>query len=282
MMGMVKNMIPSIIKKVFQTNEYHLSDLDKGISNRNYLLQVNGLFYVLRVPKVNDIFDRSLEYEVLKKVKVLGIDIPFSYYDIETGIKITPYIEDLQEFSRYQHPSKIKEVAMLIRKLHDAKIKTHTRFNPLDKLVQYQNGITTPLFPYHTFQHIIATVKSYHCEEILCHNDIVSGNLCFTENKTYLIDYEYAGDNDPLFDLMSFITENTLSPEEEEEFLYHYFSSNPPTEIKKNLEMWRNFHNLLWLSWANMMYDKTSESTFLTIAQEKYLALQSMSKHKDT
>ena len=35
----------------------------------------------------------------------------------------------------------------------------------------------------------------------------VDGNILFTKENVYLIDYEYAADNDPLFDVMSFLSE---------------------------------------------------------------------------
>jgi Choline/ethanolamine kinase. len=270
-MIMMKNTIDTIIQEVFQTKEYQLYDLEKGITNNNYLLIVNNASFVVRIPKIQGIFDREYEAEVLEFVRPLGIDLSTFYFDSVTGIKITPYIEKLEDFSTYKHPSSIKRIATVIRKLHDAKIHTGKRFAPLEKLKLYQEGIQTPVCDYSQYSSIITAVSNYHCEEILCHNDIVAGNLCFTNENTYLIDYEYAGDNDPLFDVMSFITENELTPEEESEFLHAYFEEEIPYQ---ELEMWRDFHNLLWLSWANMMFDETKESIFQTIAEQKKSALE--------
>ena len=267
----MKNKAQIIIQEVFQTNEYLLHDLEKGITNNNYLLEVNNECFVVRIPKVQGIFNRYYEAEVLEQVRPLGIDLSPFYFDVDSGIKITPYVAELEDFSTYKHPSRIKRIASVIRKLHDASICTGKRFDPLSKLKLFQEGIKSPFCEYHQYSAIIKEVSDYRCEEILCHNDIVAGNLCFTKENTYLIDYEYAGDNDPLFDVMSFITENELTPEEEKEFLHAYFEEEIPYQ---ELEMWRDFHNLLWLSWANMMFDETKESVFKTIAEQKKHALE--------
>ena len=271
---MMKKTIAPLVKKVFHTSKFTLELLDKGITNYNYLLTINEDRYIVRIPKIQGIFDRVYENEVLQRIIPLDIDITPFYFDIDTGIKITPFIKDLHEFTSYRHHSKIEKTANILRKLHEANIQTGKRFNPLGKLELYQNNIVNKRYPYQEFKSIQTIVENYKCSEVLCHNDLVAGNICFNSNRTYLIDYEYAGDNDPLFDVMSFITENELTNKQEDDFLLYYFKNQPSNETRRALDMWRDFHNLLWLSWSNMMYDQTHEEIFLIIAEQKYQALK--------
>jgi thiamine kinase-like enzyme len=102
----------------------------------------------------------------------------------------------------------------------------------------------------------------------------VAGNIGYTKEKSYLIDYEYAGDNDPYFDVMSFITENSLSSEEKESFLETYFTQSPSQNIRQELEKMAKMHNLLWCTWAKMMAESRQSSVYLEIAYDKLQALR--------
>ena len=105
-------------------------------------------------------------------------------------------------------------------------------------------------------------------ELILCHNDLTAGNFLFTPQKLFLIDWEYAGMNDPLFDVVSFLNENDLyNSKYKKIFLEAYFSNN---EIPwEKIEIWNNFQNLMWAIWANMMYDSRPDQIYLDIFNSK-------------
>ncbi len=70
--------------------------------------------------------------------------------------------------------------------------------------------------------------------------------ISYSQDKTYLIDYEYAANNDPLFDVMSFLSENQINdPALRERFYAVYFNEMNDT-VRKQLDIWENFQNLLW------------------------------------
>lgn len=268
-------MMNKIIEEVFQTNIYTLTKMDKGITNKNFLLTVNNQKYVVRMPyeDSDEMFHRSHEKEVLELVQ--DLDVPTVYFDEATGIKITVYISDLYEFKDCPYPDKIARCATLMKALHQ-KEAVEFEFQPIETLLQYKKAVSKPLYNLAPYTYIIDQVKGLHHKKVLCHNDIVSGNILYGKNRDYLIDYEYAASNDALFDVMSFISENQITdPIQREQFYKVYFDSITDT-IRQELTLWEAFHNLLWCYWAMMLYESRQEVIYQEIALSKFEALKKM------
>lgn len=268
-------MFDDVIYKVFKTTNYTYKKLDKGVSNQNYLLIVHDSKYIVRVPYLdnNHIFNREQEAHILPLVQ--DLDVPNIYFDSTTGIKITTCIDGVYEFDICPYQDKIERAATLLKKLH-AKPCVDFSFHPIETMYTYANKIKEPLFDLSTYLKIIDTVKSLSTTQVLCHNDVVAGNLLFGEDRDYLIDYEYAATNDPLFDVMSFISENQITdPTLRQRFYNTYFDNYNETTLYK-LNVWEAFHNILWCYWAMMMFETRQESIYQKIATDKYQALQCM------
>jgi thiamine kinase-like enzyme len=268
-------MIEKLLFEIFNKQPTLVKPLNKGITNDNYYIEVDNQAYIMRVPsKANQaIFNRHHEKVAMDLVEVLDINLEPTYFDLKSGIKITPYYPNLLELDEYQQADKISKVASLMKTLHRSELKSGFPFDPVKRFYTFYNRLEKHLCDYQPYLKVIEQVKNKDAPLILCHNDWVNGNICFLDNEPYLIDYEYAGDNDPLFDVMSFLTENNLTELEKQEFLNHYFDNQLSPELKKKLTMWENFHNLLWAVWANMMYEQSSKEIFLEIMNDKYQAL---------
>jgi len=62
------------------------------------------------------------------------------------------------------------------------------------------------------------------------HNDLLSANLIDDGQRLWLIDWDYAGFNSPLFDLSNLASNNEFTPEMEDWLLQAYFGE-PPTSV---------------------------------------------------
>ena len=60
------------------------------------------------------------------------------------------------------------------------------------------------------------------------HNDLLAANFIDDGKRLWLIDWDYAGYNSPLFDLANLASNNGLSPEQERWLLDHYFNAATP------------------------------------------------------
>lgn len=265
-----------IIQNLFPNTEYTLEKTDLGLTNINYILTTPTQKYMVRFPYSDElkIVDFQHEYEAIKITKDYNLDVPIFYYDKKTGIKITYYIEDTYTYQTCPFTDKIERVAHLMKKFHTINKTSPYDFNPLIRYKQYKQQIKNPIYDLSFAEGIIDKIKKIATSTTLCHNDWVDGNILFTENKTYLIDYEYAGNNDPLFDVMSFLTENNINDTILRNRFYSIYFDSFDETTKNKLELWETFHHLLWCNWAMMMYESRNKTIYKEIAKEKYLALK--------
>lgn len=257
-------------------NHVKLSKLNKGLTNQNYHLSCDQGDFILRWPNqdASNIVDRSHEFLAIEALQASGLDVPLYYFDPKTGVKLSQYMHTFKTFDETDDPMRIEKAAEMMKKLHHLNVKIHHNFDPIQRYLNYRQQVSQPLISDQEAQVIIEAHQHSSRPLVLCHNDWVQGNIGYTPNQSYLIDYEYAGDNDPYFDVMSFITENNLTQDEKERFLLCYFNQNPSQKIRRELEQMAKLHNLLWCTWAKMMAESRGSTVYLEIAHHKFKALK--------
>jgi thiamine kinase-like enzyme len=255
----------------FKTNDFTASDLHKGLTNHNVLVTVRGETFIVRFPKpdADRIVNRNHEAKALALIKQTGLDVETVYFDPSSGIKITRYVPDLVTFGETSLSDRIERTAALMRRLHALQTPIGEPFDPIARYRQYRAHVIHPLIDDASAEIVIQAVDQLSTRMTLCHNDWVPGNIGFTTTRDYLLDYEYAGDNDPYFDVMSFITENELTLDERQRFLFAYFGRVPNRDEQRRLDRYEALHNLLWCTWAQMMWESRHEPIYQSIAFDK-------------
>lgn len=258
--------IESIFNEIPRSCEY----IPTGLTNDNYKVVLKDKTVVLRIPREanQDLFDYALEALVLEKIKPFKLDSQLLYYNKISGVKCNEYVQN----AHYFQPQYIERAALLIRRLHDTHLVSGKKFDMREKFYQYKEKNPEPMFDTTFAHHVIDEIELDNIQ--LCHNDLVLGNLLFTPTRDYLIDYEYAADNDPFFDVMSFITENDIQDPTLRERFYAVYFNGPPTQIQRDrLHQFELIHHVLWCEWAMMMYHIHKEPVYKQIATLKYQRL---------
>lgn len=253
--------LPFKVDKIIKTN--------KGLTNDNYIIEIDRESFMLRYPlkDVRHLFNPSNEEKVIESIKKVEYILPVKYYN--NGIQITPFIKHLTTFNQANKKTRIKDVANLMKRFHMSNIKVDFYFDPLKQIQLYKDNIKNKDIDLNQYKKVLDKLRKHTFKAVLCHNDWVEGNICFIKNKAYLIDFEYAGNNDPLFDVMSFLTENDLTNWERKEFLNEMFENGINKKDYETLKMYRDINNLLWYLWALMMYEFRSENIYMNIAKVK-------------
>lgn len=269
------------MEALFFHPDIHLTDLHKGLTNQNYLFEFDHTKYVLRVPKHDSehIVNRHHETLALKAVSQTNLDVETIYYDEDSGYKVTKYIPNVKTYSECQREDKIECVAQMMKKLHSLQTCIGIQFDPLKRLNQYRSHLTKPLYDLTIYDSILKEIHTFSNPHTLCHNDWVDGNILFTDERCYLIDYEYAGDNDPLFDVVSFLSENQIYDETSRQRFYNTYFPEFNDIIHRQLLLWEICADILWCTWAMMLYESRQEQIYFDIANEKYSALQHILQH---
>ena len=269
------------IDSLFFNKNIELIDLKKGLTNKNYLLTMDDEQYVLRVPRMDaeNIVNRHHETLALQAIEGANIDVDTIYYDEISGYKVTKYLPDVKTYQECTDPNKIERVARLMKKFHSLHKTVDTYFDPIARLKQYQSHVSNPMYTFNGLEDVIAEIESMNHSYILCHNDWVDGNILFADDQTYLIDYEYAANNDPLFDVMSFLSENNIFDEDLRHRFYQCYFDSFNEETLHQLTAYEALEDALWCTWAMMMFESRNEEIYQSIAKEKAMAYEAVMKN---
>lgn len=248
----------------------HESEINKispigGMTNKNFRVCINDKSYVLRVPGngTEEMISRQDEIKNAVYANRIGVDAELVYFNEKTGVKISNFIENAQtlspEAAKKQH--NMKMVSNLLRTLHNSKEKMDNDFNIYEKIEKYENlsKKVDGLFYEDYYQ---VKDKIYYLKNIMneldvsytpCHNDTIAENFIKSnEDKMYLIDWEYAGMNDPMWDIAAHSLENNFTEDEEELFLKIYFNGNVEEKYKKRILINKIYQDFLWSIWTNI------------------------------
>ncbi len=102
-------------------------------------------------------------------------------------------------------------------------------------------------------------------KQVALHNDVVQGNLLKTKDKITLIDFEYSGKGNQLFDIASFLTEREMTEEQRTLFIEQF----DDVDINK-LNIVCKFLQIFWTRWALYKFDLTNKEIYQEIADWKF------------
>ena len=83
-----------------------------------------------------------------------------------------------------------------------------------------------------------------------CHCDPLCENFLDTGTRMFIIDYEYAGNNDPMWDLGDLSVEGQFGQAQDEALLRAYFDGDPPADQCGRMIAYKALCDLLWTLWG--------------------------------
>lgn len=242
------------------------SHLLGGMTNKNYLVSYIDNQYVIRMPgsATEMLINRENECENSMLTAKEAINIDTLYINPKTGVKITKYLPNSETFSASE-----KSVVLLanqLKTLHRSGIVFKNEFNVFteydkyilineekrreEKRVEDNQNIDEKLLA--LFNLCRVYFVSLNREKVPCHNDLVPENILLQGDNLYIIDWEYSGMNDFVFDIASFFIETNLSEEFQNLFLEEYFErGNVDIEqIKQEIILYQFCQDILWYIWT--------------------------------
>jgi thiamine kinase-like enzyme len=210
-----------------------VSELPGGLTNRNFKITTPGGAFVARVASRGDFLsiDREHEYRNSVAAAAAGVGAPVVAYLPEHGLLVLRFIEG-RTFTNadVQDPANIPRIADACRRLH-AGPRFAGDFDMFAIQRRYaavigQHGFTVPA-GYHdldpAFEAARAALAARPAATVPCNNDLLAANFIDDGGKIWLIDYEYAGNNDPCFELGNIAGECGLTTEALAGLVTHYY-----------------------------------------------------------
>ena len=234
-----------------------------GLSNKNFKVEIADKQYVLRVPGngAEGMVNRHFEEENSFKAAQLGVNPPVRYFNKETGIKLVDFIPGAETLNggTIQRPENLRQVAKILFTLHSSQIRFNNDFNVFREILSYEKLLEMSggqmYEGYAELRDRIFDLENrlnaYGVSLKPCHNDLVAENFVKSdEGKIYLIDWEYSGMNDPLWEFAALFVENDFSEENQDFFLHEYYGNEIPSFTREKLTIYIILQDILWSIWT--------------------------------
>lgn len=212
--------------------------LGGGITNANFLVESAGERFVVRVGEDIPVHQVMRFNELAASLAAQAAGLSPAVRHHEPGILVLDYVEGttLTE-EAVRDPEMLPRIVPLVRRCH-REVPKHLR------------GPVLVFWVFHVLRDYAATLRdgrSRHVgalpgllekaerleaavgpiDLVFGHNDLLCGNFIDAGERVWLIDWDYAGFNSPLFDLGGLASNNGLGEDQERWLLEAYFEKPP-------------------------------------------------------
>ena len=239
----------NLLHKVLGDDAHIISELVGGMMNEAYIVQnKEGKFvYYISTAQANEMVDRDLEKETQNIAFSLGLTSENVYFDKVKGIKINRFLEgdSLNHLDDFDY----QKVAKLLATYHSSKKKASVYYDPLGRLENYKKEALTHTEKFaekfYDFYEIVQKNHEFLLSQPvgLAHNDAQRSNIIKSGENYYLIDFEFAANNDPIYDIGTFGNGDAL---EGKKLLEEYEKLVPVKDGLKRYALWRIDISLQW------------------------------------
>ncbi len=256
-----------LMKQIFDDESWNDIERLGGMTNHSYkITRKDGQEYLVRIPGdgTEEMINRLDERKSTELGCNLGIDSPLIYFGND-GCKVMKFIHDPQPMSDevMKHKENLVQAAEIFHKLHTCGIDTGVRFEVFEMADLYERlireGGVTLYSDYEEIKQSVMDIKAQvdkdgKAARVPCHNDSLIGNWVLDGNgKLYLIDWEYSGMNEAMWDLSCLSIEANYGPNEDDELLKAYYDCEDKKvriEDKRRFIAAKMYVDYLWTLWG--------------------------------
>lgn len=272
----------AIISKVLEAGYSEITNitvLKKGMTNRSFLFTCKGKKYIMRIPGegTDKLINRNEEAQVYAVLDGKNICDNIAYINPSNGYKITEFIEN----SRVCDAENIDDLKACMKKLkefHNMNLLVDHEFDIFKQIEFYEslwNGEESIYKDYKTTKERVFSLKKYIDEHIenkcLTHIDAVPDNFLFSENgDVRLIDWEYAGMQDPHVDIAMFCIYALYNKRQVDRLIDIYFENKCDKETTLKIYCYIAACGLLWSNWCEYKRSLGVEFGEYSLRQYRY------------
>ncbi len=270
------------VLKAKPTEIENIEVLKKGMTNRSFLFRCKNKKYIMRIPGkgTEKLIKRREEAEVYNVIKERNICDNIVYINSENGYKITEFLEN----ARVCNPNNfidVKKCMKRLREFHNLRLKVEHSFDLFKQIDFYESlreGKSSIYKDYSETKEKILSLKEYINknikERVLTHIDAVPDNFLIISNKENeeikLIDWEYAGMQDPHVDIAMFCIYSMYDKLQIDRTIQAYFIEGVSENIKAKIYCYVAVCGLLWSNWCEYKKNLGVEFGEYSLKQYQY------------
>lgn len=219
--------------------------------------------FCLRIPGkgTEEYINRTNEGVAAREAAKAGVSPELVHFDPATGVMVTRFLDGAETMS----PEKFKARAgsparagAAFRTLHGSGAVFPFRFELFAMIDDYLKILSTKdvALPvgYHDVVREAETVRAALAAHPLplapCHCDPLCENFLDTGGRMWIVDWEYSGMNDPMWDLGDLAVEGQFDGAQEEEMIGAYFGGEPGAAERGRIVIYKAMCDLLWTLWG--------------------------------
>jgi thiamine kinase-like enzyme len=244
-----------------------------GLTNRNYKITLGDERYVLRLAGAgtSDYIDRAAEAHNARIAAAAGVNAEVLHLDAPSGTMLARYIDGALTMSEaaFKDLTRVERAAQAFRRMHCFPQAFTGRFDVFAQIDEYlgllrRNDAKIPdgYDALHKEADAARRVLADRPAALApCHNDPLAENFLDAPGRMYLVDWEYAGMNDPMWDLGDLSVEAAFGPEQDQALLNAYFEGAPPAAQRGRMVLAKGLCDLVWTLWGllQVMNDNPAE-----------------------
>jgi thiamine kinase-like enzyme len=242
-----------------------------SLTNASYKIINNGDAYVLRLPgkDTSDYIDRDAEEHNTRITAAAGVSAEVLYFDTKDGTMLSRFIEGATTNGNgfIRSPVAPSRAALVFRRVHSFGQVFRSRFNVfsmIDNYLDILSKLGMPLEAYYEVEQEVAEVRrALEASPVPlapCHNDPWPGNFVDTGRDLYLIDWEFSGMNDPMWDLGDLSVEAGFGPDQDRMMMEVYCDGPVPPALYSRLALYKVMSDLLWALWGFIQHANDNQA----------------------
>ena len=240
----------------------NITVLKKGMTNRSFLFSCKDKKYIMRIPGegTDQLINRRQEAAVYQTIAGRKICDEIAYINPENGYKITEYLEGARVCNA-ENEEDLQKCMKKLREFHGQKLKVDHSFELFGQMEYYESlweGTPSAYKDYEKTKEHVLQLKDYieanAGEQVLTHIDAVPDNFLFVKEngkeEIRLIDWEYAGMQDPHVDIAMFCIYSLYKKEQVDHLIDLYFEGNCDERTRIKIYCYIAVCGLLWSNWC--------------------------------
>lgn len=227
----------------------------------NLVFRVGDVCVRLPGDGTEEYINRAHEAEAAHAAAKAGVSPEVLHADPVTGIMATRFIEGAATMTPdgfHSNEGAVRRAGEAFWQLHTSGAKFPFTFELFSMIDEYLAILSTKdvALPegYHQVvadaQTVRDAVASNPVELVACHCDPLCENFLDTGEKVFIVDWEYSGMNDPMWDLGDLSVEGGFDAGQDEALLEAYFGGEPPASDRARMVIYKAMCDLLWTLWG--------------------------------
>ncbi len=238
-----------------------------GLTNLVYRLDVGAERYVLRIPGegTEDYIDRKVEAHNARVAASAGVSAEVLFFDDTDGLMLARHLDDCVTMS----PSSFKSrsgaparAAAALKQLHACGQAFRFRFELFKMIDDYLALLAKLEAPLPDGYHAVVAEADAVRQALdatpmalaPCHCDPLAENFLDDGARMWIVDWEYSGMNDPIWDLGDVSVEAGFDADQDRALLEAYCGGEASAALAGRMVIYKAMCDLLWTLWGLIQF----------------------------